>query len=45
MQHNMILYPLFALVALTFGIAIWMLELRFTSVINGDLNSMSDTTR
>jgi len=38
MEQNSILYPLFALVILTFGIAIWMGKLRFLAVKQGDLN-------
>lgn len=38
MQQALILYPPFALVILTFGIALWMLRLRFRAVRNRELN-------
>jgi hypothetical protein len=37
MEQNAILLPVFALVALTFGIAIWLGKLRFIAVKRGDL--------
>jgi hypothetical protein len=38
MNQNLIFLPVFALVALTFGIGIWLGKLRFTAVKRGDLN-------
>jgi hypothetical protein len=38
MEQNSILLPVFALVALTFGIGIWLGILRFAAVKRGDLN-------
>ncbi|WP_353571212.1 MAPEG family protein [Candidatus Albibeggiatoa sp. nov. BB20] len=38
MEQNLILLPIFALVALTFGIGIWLGKLRFAAVKQGDLN-------
>lgn len=38
MNPNFILFPVFALVILTFGIGIWMGKLRFVAVKRGDLN-------
>jgi len=38
MEQNLILPPVFALVALTFAIGIWLGKLRFTAVKRGDLN-------
>lgn len=39
MNQILIIYPVFALVGLTFGIAIWMGVLRFSAVIKGDLSA------
>jgi hypothetical protein len=38
MEHTVILYPVLALAALTFGIALWMGRLRFLAVRRGDLS-------
>lgn len=38
MDQNLIVPPVFALVALTFGIGIWLGRLRFVAVKRGDLN-------
>jgi len=38
MEQLAIIYPIFALVLLTFGIGIWLGKLRFSAVKNGDLN-------
>ena len=38
MNPEFILFPVFALAALTFGMAIWMGRLRFAAVKRGDLN-------
>lgn len=38
MSPDAILYPMFALAMLTFGIALWMAYLRFAAVRRGDLN-------
>ncbi len=38
MDSNIILYPVFALVFLTFAITLWMGKLRFSAVKRGDLN-------
>jgi hypothetical protein len=38
MEHSLILFPVVALVALTFGIALWMGKLRFLAVRRGDLS-------
>jgi len=38
MKQELILLPVFAMVALTFGIGIWLGKLRFTAVKRGDLN-------
>ncbi len=38
MEQNTILFPIFALVFLTFGIGIWLGFMRFASVRRGDLS-------
>lgn len=38
MNQDLILQPVFALAALTFGIGIWLGKLRFAAVKRGDLN-------
>ena len=38
MEPTLILYPVFALAALTFGIAFWLGKLRFVAVKRGDLS-------
>lgn len=39
MAEQHILYPVFALAALTLGVALWMGRLRFAAVRRGDLNA------
>ena len=38
MNQHLILFPVFALAALTFGIGIWLARLRFAAVKRGDLS-------
>lgn len=38
MKQYLILFPVFALAALTFGIGIWLARLRFAAVKRGDLS-------
>ena len=38
MNQELILFPVFAQVALTFGIGLWLGKLRFAAVKRGDLN-------
>ncbi len=38
MKQNLILYPVFAMVLLTFGIGVWMLRLRFKAVREDGFN-------
>lgn len=38
MEQTLILYPVIALVFLTFAIGIWMARLRFVAVIKGDIS-------
>lgn len=38
MKQHLILFPVFALAALTFGIGIWLARLRFAAVKRGDLS-------
>ncbi len=38
MESHSILFPVFALVALTFGIGLWLGKLRFSAVKRGDIN-------
>jgi len=38
MNQNLILYPVFAQAALTFGVGIWLARLRFAAVKRGDLS-------
>ncbi len=38
MEQTVILFPVFALAFLTFGIGVWLGKLRFTAVKKGDLN-------
>jgi len=38
MNQNLILYPVFAQAALTFGVGIWLARLRFAAVRRGDLS-------
>jgi hypothetical protein len=38
MEQNLIFLPVFSLVALTFGMGIWLIKLRFSAVKCGDLN-------
>ena len=39
MAQHLILYPVFALVFLTFAIGVWMARLRFAAVIKGDISA------
>jgi len=39
MEQKLILLPVFALIALTFGIGLWLGKLRFVAIKQGDLNS------
>lgn len=38
MNQNLILFPIFAQAALTFGVGIWLARLRFAAVRRGDLS-------
>lgn len=38
MKQSAILFPVFTLVILTFGVGLWLVKLRFTAVIKGDLS-------
>jgi len=38
MNQHLILFPVFALAALTFGIGLWLARLRFAAVKRGDLD-------